>query len=210
MPTDRYAMTSNQIQRGLAKGKGGRRLAGQGAFRTRYEPLIEWLSTNMPYRTSTGTLGAIGRAFLWHHEDRVRILQFAWTLKTGIFNGVNDPAHAFWLFCTRNLGRVDSIEFHGKCITAIRAYILNKELPVTESVRTCHQNIFEWDVDWRVMVRPIKNQNGIVYDCRIAPSTLTIRGHLEAFDDQIQEELLKKNESGSSNNAPNATTDQIL
>jgi len=129
-------------------------------FKRVYHDTISYLdglfTKNVPIPLSVGVIGALGKAILWHGKTKMQ--PFVEAVAKREFKGRTDPCFALWEWVVRrNNKRNDATECYTKTVSAIRAFINNKEC---KDVRDAMEDIFAWDGDFRHMCQyKQRNQN---------------------------------------------------
>jgi hypothetical protein len=156
MSITRYDMITNQILYGFGKRKD---VPAEvfAAFQRRHSKLIEYLETHIPRHISVGVCGAIGKAILWHGQEKMA--PFCDAISKGDFKGHDDPPHILYLWLMRRT-KYQTKDVYKRTITVIRAFIEGKKIGrmkdgqvVMPSLPPAETDLFEWDDTYTLMIK---------------------------------------------------------
>jgi len=124
------------------------------AFAARHGDLITWLVESLPRiggrRCPAPVGGVVGKCALFHGRDKIEGLVTA--LRTGDFDGLEDPAHVLWRWLMEHNTRQFKTTY-GITVTACRAYMEGRKVKMG-SLTPARTDIFDWNDDFTEMIPP--------------------------------------------------------
>ena len=134
---------ANQMMKGGQPGRNSATKKQKESFRLRHEKHILWAIENLP-RTSAAIPAVVVKCLIKY--DNNRVLEFCKALRSGLFQGQDDPAFLLWKFLQKHRGH-DTILAYRMTVCAARAYMEGRKI---NSLREAKEDIFTWDEEWTV------------------------------------------------------------
>lgn len=139
----RIEQVANQMMKGGQPGKIIATDNQKAYFEKRHRHHIFWALNNLP-RSSSAVPAIIVKCLIKY--DHNRVIEFCKALRSGFFQGQDDPAFLLWRFLQSHRGP-DTIAIYQKTVYAARAYMEHRKI---SCLRPAKEDIFTWDEDWTV------------------------------------------------------------
>lgn len=185
--TTKYEQVANQMMRGF-NSKKTLKNKDQMNFRSRFSPLIKWIAENLPTGMGAGIGAAVGKCFLWMEEKEI-VMKFLKKLKETDFDGKTDPAHVYWLFWSINVSKVKTDQLYKKGMYAIKKFAKGRK--IEHDLRAEKQDLFEWDKEFKTMVRVMPDSNGgLTYEVKVPPTVDQIEKIIDLFENGPKSQII--------------------
>jgi len=112
-------------------------------FQLRHKKHIAWAIDSLP-RSSTAVPAVVVKCLIKY--DNNRVVEFCKALRSGLFQGQDDPALQLWKFLQKHRGH-DTVSVYQRAVGAAKAYMEGRTL---SSLRPLKEDVFAWDEGWTV------------------------------------------------------------